>query len=290
MKKILLTCSLVAFGLLLQSQAGPLAGCFSITPPGSWSELLQAGQPGKAGNEISAQGPNYSFTGAKITFVTNDVTGEWDWLTKYEGGKLVLTNAPDAAWFAPCDGAATFEVAFPAVWVKTRSSRFASTNAGYLQFVLMGHSGSYELKATFSGMPAYTAQTNGDILASGDLASAKLWLGKVVTVQVLPNPFNVASKGVLPVQILNARGFNVKSIDLASLKLACVPASGWSFASGKLLLKFDRQALVANLGPVEDGERVSLLLTGQLKDGSPISGSDEVTILKKGKPAKPGKK
>jgi hypothetical protein len=260
-----------------------------MTPAGSWSEFLQGGQPGQTGNEINAQGPNYLFAGAKITSVTNDATGEWDWLTKYEGGKLTLTNAPGAPWFAPCDNATTFEMDFPTVWVKTRSTRYATTNAGYLEFVLTGRSHSYEIKASFAGMPTYTPQTNG-VLASGDLLSAKIWIGKVLRVDVLPSPFNVESKGMLPVQILNARGFNVKSINPASVKLDCVPASGWVYSTGKLLLKFDRQAIVANLPPVEDGERVSLVLTGALKDSTPISGSDEVTILKKGKPAKPAKK
>jgi hypothetical protein len=294
MKKMLLSCSvLAALGLGLQAQAGPVAGRFEILPAGSWSEFLQNGQPGQVGNEISASGPNYLFAGATLASVTNDATGEWDWITKYENGTLVLTNAPGAPWFAPCDNSPAFTVAFPEVWVKTRSTRFASTNEGYLEFVLKAGNQSYELKATYSGMPTYTSDTNG-ILASGDLRTARISLGKVVKVDVMPTPFNVASKGMLPVAIYSAPGFSARNVNPASVKLACVPASGWSYAadSGKLLLKFDRQAIVAKLPFVEDRETISLVLTGELKNGTAISGSDNVLILKKGKPvaAPKGKK
>ena len=51
-----------------------------------------------------------------------------------------------------------------------------------------------------------------------------------------------------------------------------------------LVLKFDKEAVVAFLGAVNDGDCVELTLTGKLLDGTPISGSDHVLIRKKSKP------
>lgn len=291
MKKVILISSLIVFGLWLHAQASPLAGLFSINPPGSWSEFLQGGQPGRVGNEINAWGPNYRFAGARIAVVTNDVTGEWDWITKYENGTLFLTNTAGAPWFNACEGAEVFQVAFPEVLVRTRSTRYASTNAGYLEFLLTAASDSFRIKATYAGMPTYTPEATG-VLASDNLGTASIGIGKVVCIEIMPKMFNVGSQGVLPVSVFVGKQFNVSSIDPASLKLECAPALRGVFSGerlGVLLLKFDRQAVVANLPPVTDREEIRLVLTGQLKDGTPISGSDEVVILKKDKKDKPDK-
>jgi hypothetical protein len=291
MKKTFLTSSLIVFGLWLQAQAAPLAGLFSINPPGSWSEFLQGGQPGRVGNEINAWGPNYRFAGATIAVVTNDITGEWDWITKYENGTLFLTNAAGAPWFNSCEGEKVFEVSFPEVWVKTRSTRYASTNAGYLEFLLTAANDSVRVKATYAGLPTYTQEATG-VLASDNLGTASIGIGKEVAVEIMPKKFNVESQGVLPVTVSTCKQFNVKAIDPASLKLECAPALRGVVSGerqGVLVLKFDRQAVVANLPPVTDGEEIKLVLTGQLKDGTPISGSDEVIILKKDKKEKPNK-
>jgi len=51
-----------------------------------------------------------------------------------------------------------------------------------------------------------------------------------------------------------------------------------------LSLKFDAQAIVAALGVVNDGDNVTLQLTGNLKSefgGAPIAGEDVVVIIKK---------
>jgi len=48
-----------------------------------------------------------------------------------------------------------------------------------------------------------------------------------------------------------------------------------------LTLKFDTQEIVASLGSITDGDEVSLTLTGNLNDGTPIKGIDCVVIKKK---------
>ena len=50
-----------------------------------------------------------------------------------------------------------------------------------------------------------------------------------------------------------------------------------------LTLKFDKQAVVAALGEVNDGDEFPLTLTGELTDGTPIEGEDCVRIVKKSK-------
>jgi hypothetical protein len=297
MKRTFLTCSLVALGVWLQAQAGPLTGCFDIQPPGTWSEVMLGGLPGQVGNEIEALGPNFSFQDAKLASVTADTTQEWDWLTKYEGAKLSLANVAGAPWYSKCEGNdVVFEVLFPEVWVKTRSDRYAATNAGYIEFMLTATNGAYSLRATYAGTPAYTPEvtaTTSNLVASAALSTASVCIGQAVKVDVIPRPFNLKSKGVLPVAIYGSRQFDVNTIDPSTIKIECAPALRWVYAKGrggKLLLKFDRQAIVENLPLVENRDMVPLTLTATLKDGTPVSGSDKVMIIKpKTKPAKPAK-
>lgn len=122
-----------------------------------------------------------------------------------------------------------------------------------------------------------------------------------------PNPLNVKSKGVLPVALLGTDGFDVRDVDVASLRLADVApirsaledvATALAPLEEKeecyldcndlgpdefedLTLKFDRQEIVASLWDVEDGECVVLELIGNLKDGTPIVGEDVILILDK---------
>jgi hypothetical protein len=53
-----------------------------------------------------------------------------------------------------------------------------------------------------------------------------------------------------------------------------------------LIINFDKQEIIAAFGYVEDGECLTLHLTGKLKDefgGTPVVGEDVILILKKGK-------
>ncbi|MDH4269508.1 MAG: hypothetical protein OEV52_04330 [Dehalococcoidia bacterium] len=113
-----------------------------------------------------------------------------------------------------------------------------------------------------------------------------------------PNPLNVNEKGVLPVAILGTEDFDVTQIDPATILLEGVAPLRWALEDvgtagdplagpdgfTDLSLKFDAQAIVAMLGPVNDGDVVVLHLTGNLKaefDGTPIEGEDVVRIIKK---------
>jgi hypothetical protein len=111
------------------------------------------------------------------------------------------------------------------------------------------------------------------------------------------NPLNVKSNGVLPVVILGSDSLDVTDIDLSSIKLADVEAlrSSIEDVTGSnceielpdgyddLTLKFDTQAIVAAIGSVNDGDVITLNLTGTLLDGTELTGDDIVTMLVKGK-------
>jgi hypothetical protein len=113
-----------------------------------------------------------------------------------------------------------------------------------------------------------------------------------------PNPLNVRDKGLLPVAILGTEDFDVTQIDPATILLEGVSPLRWALQDVgtegdpllgpdgfiDLTLKFDAQAMVAVLGPVNDGDVVVLHLTGNLKEefgGTPIEGEDVVVIIKK---------
>ena len=120
-----------------------------------------------------------------------------------------------------------------------------------------------------------------------------------------PNPFNVKSKGVLPVAILGTNELDVNDIDVATIRLSGVAAvrSGLedvgipselddcndlgSDGIIDLTLKFSTQDIVAALGPVVDDDEIVLTLTGTLKDETEIiKGEDTVVIINKVKKRK----
>ena len=119
--------------------------------------------------------------------------------------------------------------------------------------------------------------------------------------QSCPNPLNTKIKGVLPVAILGTADFDVTTIDPASILLQGVAPIRWSIedvstpvadeqndcttegADGydDLALKFDSQEVVDALGIVGDGDKVVLILTGELFDGTIIEGEDCIIIKSK---------
>ena len=127
-----------------------------------------------------------------------------------------------------------------------------------------------------------------------------------------PNPFNLKSRGVLPVAILGTPDLDITTIDRASIRLqigtqevtpirssmedVATPFTGEITSCESctelgpdgymdLTLKFSTQKIVQaiGVGNVNDGDCFILTLTGRLDDGTPIIGEDVLRILKKGK-------
>ena len=108
---------------------------------------------------------------------------------------------------------------------------------------------------------------------------------------------------MVPVAILGTAEFDVRQVDVSSLRLEGLAAMRDSYSdvsapfvpfTGKvsqydcntagsdgyvdLTLKFDAQRLVTALGTVVNGEVRILTLTGRLLDGTPIRGEDVMII------------
>ena len=125
-----------------------------------------------------------------------------------------------------------------------------------------------------------------------------------------PNRLNTKSRLFISAAILGSEYFDVSEVDISSVRVEGVEPLRWSFKDvatpflpmvGKidcyedcndlgpdgfmdLTLKFDTQAIVKALGEVEDGQCLTLQLTGNLYDGTPIVGEDVVVIIKRGRP------
>ncbi len=126
-----------------------------------------------------------------------------------------------------------------------------------------------------------------------------------------PNPLNVKGKGVLPVAILGTEDFDATQVDPATVELEGVLPLRWALedvatpyggdpidpeepdcslctTEGSdgymdLVLKFDTQAVVEEIGDVDIGEFLVIMLTGNLFDGTPFEVEDVIIIIKKGK-------
>jgi hypothetical protein len=121
-----------------------------------------------------------------------------------------------------------------------------------------------------------------------------------------PNPLNAnvhgrGNTGVLPVAIIGSADFDVTQINLSTIRVAGLtflrsslmdvsgPIDGSSrencecLSSGPdghpdLTMKFDKRDIVDALGPVDDGEEISLEIQGRLYDETEFYGIDCVTI------------
>ncbi|NIS51734.1 MAG: hypothetical protein GWN00_33020 [Aliifodinibius sp.] len=123
-----------------------------------------------------------------------------------------------------------------------------------------------------------------------------------------PNPLNVNSKGVLPVAVLGTEDFDVKAIDVASIRLAGIGPARSSYEDVAapvsdtngcncitdgpdgfldLTLKFETKRIVEAVGDVNDGDQVQLELIGVLFDETPIEGADCILIRGRHKPINP---
>ena len=109
--------------------------------------------------------------------------------------------------------------------------------------------------------------------------------------EINESSFNVGSKGVLPVVVLG-NAINVTDINVTTILLneTCAPIRH-SYNDTNLdgimdlVLKFDAECVAGLLESCSciDGDIVTLVLTGELLDGTSITGSDDVRVLIKGK-------
>ncbi len=104
---------------------------------------------------------------------------------------------------------------------------------------------------------------------------------------------NAKKKGALKIAVCATDGLDVNNVNLESVYLAGVApwhskqkdsrlCPGGKNGVVDLVLKFKNRDVVEALGPdIEDGDRVDLVLTGELNDKTPIEGKWEAVIIKK---------
>lgn len=104
-----------------------------------------------------------------------------------------------------------------------------------------------------------------------------------VGLKVSPQTLNLKSKGKwITVQVWLPAGYNRSDVVGSSLLLLGeVPASKVQKGNGsrKVMAKFSRPEVQALLAP---GAAVEVTLTGELKDGTPIAGSDTIRVIEPG--------
>jgi hypothetical protein len=324
MKKLLVFCgvSLLVLAVAAPALAQPSIGMwfskqgdFAVD---TWSEKLWGGAEGQPGNEILASAPDFNFFGAALKRVKlvregSNRLGDYRlYRTIYKGGTLELLATGPWGSQATASG----------LRVVNRTWKYADGEMAF-RLWFQGPLDDYpcytvRVVAHYrKGEPEILPPdpVGGDpATVFGDLTWAKIAITGPVPLDIkpgsCPNPVNVRSKGVLPVAVLGAENLDVKNIDVGTIELAGVKPLRWSYedvatppadpcfepASAfdclkdrkdgnlDLTLKFETQEIVAALGDVEDGDILKLELTGQLTDGSPITGQDVIIILKKGGP------
>lgn len=112
---------------------------------------------------------------------------------------------------------------------------------------------------------------------------------KTVGVDIKPgsvkNPFNMRSRGLLPVAILGSVDMDVGQIDPASVKLAglvpvkTVMADIQKDGYADMVMHFRDQDVAGVLAGSADGDVVGLELTGKMMDGTLITGTDSLTLI-----------
>jgi hypothetical protein len=270
----------------------------------------------------------YVFDGAILDNViedeNQDETGCIKYIAEYkEGGTLELVNDPSTPWYNSFDPP---EVSFTAV-LGTATNQILKCDDGTMAFELTA-AGVFEeypgygavITARYDrGTPVVSDSPDpgGPQIMSAELSWVQITIMGPIAVDIkpgsCPNPINTKSKGVLPVAILGTQTFDVTRIDPASVELVGVNPLRWSVEDvstpyepfiGKegpeacnemgpdriddLTLKFSTQAIISALGPVNNGDVLTLELNALLVDGTPVTGEDVVIIRPNGSAGQQG--
>lgn len=260
---------------------------------GVWQEVFYGLGEGQPGNEITAAGLEWSLEGAILeshewlldepnkhvhktiytgATLTLDVGGPWETVgdtlpyTASLGDLVVITtklfdgdgNLTDLSWKIKARGA------------------FDDYDDRYVM-----------IRAKYSGIP--TPIDEGGVSGMTDeIDQTMIVIGLIADVKVKPRTLNLSSKGKwVMAKISLPDDADVADIDIGSLLLNKEVEAAWAKVTrgGKaLLVKFPRDDVQATLDP---GNQVSVLITGELDDGTPFRGWDKIRVIDKGnKPAK----
>lgn len=125
---------------------------------------------------------------------------------------------------------------------------------------------------------SYFTKVNGDLMYA---TKADLTPSHSVSLDINPNTLNLKSKGRWITAYLSAENASVSDINISSILLqdTLIPER-WDYQGDMLMLKFNRQELIAML---EVGESVEIKLSGKWKDGTAFEAYDYIRVINPGK-------
>ena len=97
----------------------------------------------------------------------------------------------------------------------------------------------------------------------------------VSSVIIKPETINLSSQGVFTASIQLPEGCSVTDINVSTVECEGAPAVRGMIASDTFIAKFNRQDLVN----VITGDAVTLMVTGELYNGTPFGGTDTVRVV-----------
>jgi len=102
-----------------------------------------------------------------------------------------------------------------------------------------------------------------------------------LTLDIDPDTLNLKSKGRWITAYLSAENASVHDMDVSTILLQdALAPERWDYQDDALMLKFDRQELIAIL---EVGESVEIKLTGKWEDGTAFEAYDSIRVIERGK-------
>ncbi len=102
-----------------------------------------------------------------------------------------------------------------------------------------------------------------------------------ISLDIDPDTLNLKSRGRWITAYLSAGNASVYDIDISSILLQdTLEPERWDYQDDILMLKFNRQALIAIL---EVGESVEIKLSGKWKDGTDFEAYDYIRVISPGR-------
>ena len=137
-----------------------------------------------------------------------------------------------------------------------------------------------------TGLPGGLKEGSIHISSNGGNGTVALVLNastpsRTVSLDIDPDTLNLKSMGRWITAYLNAENASVHDIDVSTILLQdALAPERWDYQDDVLMLKFNRQELIAML---EVGDSVEIKLTGKWKDGTAFEAYDTIRIINPGK-------
>ena len=143
----------------------------------------------------------------------------------------------------------------------------------------VGHNPSLAIDSDDLPHISYYDKTNDDLkyATKGELGPPS----RSISLDIDPDTLNLKSEGRWVTAYVSAENASVFDIDVSSILLQdALPPERWDYQDDILMLKFNRQDLIAML---EVGESVEIKLSGKWKDGLAFEAYDYIRVIEPGR-------